>query len=257
MPRKRKPVKRRAKPTRRRPSRNVSLIPWLWVILVANLGAGIAFSPVTAVRVIRVDGAPAYDHDRITALLQEMSKIPCARVSGAMIETLIQGEGDVAGANLRRNPFGRATLAVSYRRPVAVLEGKPGVVLSDTGVLYAARNITTPLPKLRLRDETSGLIGVMAGVWPAQAVAKVCKRAFEFGPPEKAVLDVDSSGRLCLNMGTGAQIDLGSSDELDRKFSEVHRVIQGHPSLIEEGFGINVTEPDKPVIVPPTLRNKL
>ena len=250
MARKRRPVQRQAKAVRRRPKRKFAPIPWLWLLLAANVAAGLAFSPATAVRTVRVDGAPAYDHDRITQLLQGLRNVPCARVSGAHFETEAQSQGDVLVADMRRNPFGRATLAITYRQPVATLEGHPGVLLSDHGVLYAGRQITGPLPRVRLREETIAPIAVMAGVWPSEAVAMVCKRAFEFGPPEKALLDVDSSGRLCLNMDAGAQIVFGSSEELDRKFAEVHRVLQGHPSLLEEGFGVNVTAPDKPVIVP-------
>lgn len=256
MARKRRRAARKTTAVRRRPRRSISPVPWLWFLLIVNVAAGLAYSPATAVRRVRVEGAPLYDRERLAEILRGLRNVPCARVSGAEIETLAQSEGDVLSADLRRNPFGRATLHVVYRRPVATLEGHPGMMLSDQGVLYAARHIVGPLPKVRLRDEANVPMAILAGVWPSRAAATVCKRAFELGPPEKTVLDVDSSGRLCLNMDSGAQVVFGSSEGLDRKFAEVNRVLKRDPSLLEKGFGVNVTAPEKPVIVPPSPSNR-
>lgn len=250
MARKRKrrsPSKSRAKP-------KVRLV--LWLLLLANVAAGIVWSPVTSVRRVRVIGAREHDRQRLTDIAATLRDIPCAAVNRPLLETRVLSEGDVRRAELSRNPFGRATLLVGYRRPVARLDAKPEILLSNEGVLYRSRRVVAGLPVLRLPLETLEPSATLAGLWEPGRVAELCARASEFGPVEKTVIDVESTGRLCLNMGSGARIEFGSSEKLDDKLDEVHRILRAHPTLLEEGFGVNVTAPSKPVVVPPTRAQK-
>ncbi|MCB8933579.1 MAG: hypothetical protein H6534_09065 [Chthonomonadaceae bacterium] len=228
----------------------------LWLLLLVNTGFGVVFSSVTAVRKVRVVGAREYDRQRLETILDALREVPCARVDRPAIETAVLAEGDVAKASLERNPFGRATLRVTYRRAVAELEGHPGMLLSTDGVLFAGRYVSAGLPKVRLPEVALEPNAALAGLWEPRRVAELCRRAAEFGPVQKAVLDVDSTGRLCLNMGSGAQIVFGSSEQLDEKFDEVHRILQTHPNLLEDGFGVNVTAPGKSVLTPPSNQRK-
>lgn len=241
----------------RRRRRRPRLVPLLWVLLAGNVAVGLAWSPVTAVRKVRLVGSREYDRQRLETILLALRDVPCARVDRPAIETQVLAEGDLASAALERNPFGRATLKVTYRRAVAELEGRPGVLLSSDGVVYAARYVAAGLPKVRLPSVALEPNAALAGLWEPRRVAQVCLRAAEFGPVQKAVLDVDSTGRLCLNMESGAQIVFGSSEQLDEKFAEVHRVLQSHPNLLEQGFGVNVTAPGKSVLTPPSNQTKL
>lgn len=226
------------------------------MLLLANVGMGLALSPATAIRKARVVGAREYDRVRLEAILQRVAGVPCARVDRPAIETAVLAEGDVASASLERNPFGRATLRLTYRRAVAELAEHPGMLLSEEGVLFAGRFVSAGLPKVRVPEVALEPNAALAGLWEPRRVAEVCRRAAEFGPVQKAVVDVDSTGRLCLNMGSGAQIVFGSSEQLDEKFAEVHRVLQEHPNLLEEGFGVNVTAPGRSVLTPPSNQKK-
>jgi len=249
-------ARKRKRKTRSRSQPKPKLRAVLWVLLLANIAAGVVWSPVTSIRKVRVTGARDDDRQRLAGVLAALRDVPCARVDRPLIETGVLAESDVRSAVLRRNPFGRATLRVGYRRPVARLEALPEVLLSNEGVLYKARRAATGLPLLRLPREALEPSATLAGLWEPGRVSELCARASEFGPAEKTVVDVESTGRLCLNMGSGARIEFGSSEQLGDKFDEVHRILRTHPTLLEEGFGVNVTAPSKPVVVPPSRAQK-
>ena len=136
----------------RRRTKRVRLNPRPFIVLGlgVNLAAGVALSPVTAVRRVRVEGAPEADRERLTLLLQSLKGVPCARVDARTVESKALENSELRGASLARTPFGSAVLRVARRVPVARLFGDLDTGLSADGVLYRASQLPKDLPTVNL-----------------------------------------------------------------------------------------------------------
>ena len=75
---------------RRRKRRPFNWGPLLWVALIANIAAGLWFSSLTAIRRLRIEGAPLSDRGRLVTLAQTLKNQPVVPIDPRAFETVVQ-----------------------------------------------------------------------------------------------------------------------------------------------------------------------
>lgn len=261
-PRPRRPVataRAKPKPKARRRRRPIpwARLPWaglLWAAAAANVGAGLAYSPVTAATKVRVVGAAPDDHERIARALQRLRGVPALRQDPAAVEGVVQAREDVDRARFRQNLFGRGLLTIDARTPAARLEGARDVWIDASGVAYAgppppgAENL--PTVRLPAAARRPGL--ALAGSWNSAAIADLCLGlASEIGG-RPWVVERDARGVISLSVGADARIVLGTGESLREKRSQLRRILEGQPGILTQIRELNLAAPDNPAVVPLT-----
>ncbi|HWD38665.1 MAG TPA: hypothetical protein VG944_07435 [Fimbriimonas sp.] len=240
---------------RKRRRSRLNPTPILWLLLAANVIAGMLYSPLTTVRSVRVDGAPAWDFDRLRTVAEKMKGIPCAQINPRTIESQAMAIPDVRSARLSRNLFGSAVLTVGYRTPIARIEGQKGMVLSIEGVIYHSNAVVSDLPSVKLGPQTSNPLFTIATDWPAADIANLVIKAKRIDPNAPIKIEFDAGNSLCLNMGTG-RVVLGSSDDLDEKLQVLTQRLAADPNLLSKIQTLILTVAGNPQIVPnPGVKN--
>jgi cell division septal protein FtsQ len=231
--------------TKRRSSRP---IPWrgiLWLLTVVNIIVGVWWSPVTAVRHVRVTGVPSFDQPRVARLLEKLNAVPCIRVNPRNTESLVLELPESKAADLTRNPFGSARLDVSYRQPIARKFNDDHLGLSADGVFYVADAIPADLPTIKLPvDEPEFSMGFGNSMLGSR-LAELCIKAREMRPAANLRIDLSADGTVCLNIDTG-QVRLGSTDDLDRKMQVLTDRLEKNPLELSQFLYLDLTSPEDP-----------
>lgn len=236
-------MRRRTKRTRLRPR------PFIVLGLAVNLLAGAAYSPVTAVRRVRVEGAPQADAERLTRLLQSLRNVPCARVNPRILESRALENPELRSASLSRNLFGSAVLRVARRVPVARMDPQLGAGLTEDGVVYPSSVSLEGLPTVRLPESVPGVVLALGNAWRATDVARLAVLVRDVPSPKPVGIDVQSGGRVCLNIGTG-RVDLGDFDKLDEKVDRLVAILRERPDLFDTVAKLSLVVLENPVYVP-------
>ena len=235
----------------RRRTKRVRLNPRPFIVLglLVNVVAGVALSPVTAVRRVRVEGAPEADRKRLTDLLQSLKNVPCARVDARSIESRALENPELRGASLARTPFGSAVLRVARREAVARLFGSLDTGLSADGVLYPATELPEDLPTVRLplRYPSVGL--TLGNAWRTQDVAHLATLVRGLAKTEPARIDLFPGGKVCLNIDSGI-VDLGRLERLDEKIDRFRRMFSESPNLFATVKSVNLVRVEAPQFIP-------
>ena len=239
MPKKRK--RRRLKPA-----------PVLVLLLIANVGAGIAYSPLTSITKVRVVGAEPFDRPRLQSLLQSLTGTPCNQVQPRAVETNALQIPEAFDSDFARNIFGHAELKMQYRQPVARLEAHPDQLLDISGQIYSSRQVVGVLPGLRLPSESILPLMSFMDSWPSKSIAEVCAHLPRQIPRDGVVLEVMSRGELCLNIGQSGRIVFGSTGQIDEKLNKLETLLKENPRLLTETKELNLTAPSHPVSKPIT-----
>ncbi len=236
----------------RRRTRRVRLRPRPFIVLglLVNLMAGVAFSPVTAVRHVRVEGAPTADRSRLTNLLQRLRGVPCARVDARRVEAEALQNSELRAANLARTPFGSAVLRVVRRTAVARLNGT--TALSDEGVPFAATEIPGDLPVLALPSGYPPVGLALGNDWPLADVAHLAMlaRGIVAGKPPQIILA--DGGRVCLNI-EGGTVDFGRLENLEAKVARLREILKERPGLFTSVQVLSLVRVDAPAYLPRPL----
>lgn len=236
-------MRRRTKRTR------ILLRPLVLMALVINLAAGAMFSPVSAVRKVRVEGAPANDEGRLKRILQSLRGVPCARVNAKAIESEALRNPELRSANLARTPFGSAVLRVARRTPVARLFAAPGIGLSQEGVFYPASSLSKELPLVQLPDDYPKVGLSLGNAWRMTDVVRLAGLVGSLGAKDPVRIRLVRGGRLCLNIDSGV-VDLGGYEQLDAKVAWLEKTLKDRPSLFTTVESINLVKLDAPTYQP-------
>lgn len=233
---------------KRRRKRSIKWKPVLFVFLLANIAAGLAFSPITAATSVRVVGADPRDQAFVEKTLQDLKDVPYFRSKPREIEGKLQAVGRINRAEVDQNIFGRAVVELRYEEPVGQLQAKPSVKLSKGGDLYVDNRVFTDLPKIDLPETALQPNLTMASTVELTTVAKLCERAKETDLSANIVVLVNSKGRLCLNIDGGGLVVLGSSEKLDEKFKRLEAYVEENPEGLKQIKELNLTAPEHPTI---------
>ena len=237
-------MRRRTRRVRLRPR------PFLVLGLLLNLGAGLAFSPVTAIRHVRVEGAPPADRARLIELLQALRRVPCVRVDARAIEAAALQNSEIRDARLARTPFGSAVLRVVRRVPVARLNDATG--LSDEGVAFAASEMPSGLPTVARPPGEPSVELTLGNGWPAADVARLAILVRDLAPGKPPRIILVGGGRVCLNI-EGGTVDLGRLEDLEAKVARLREVLRKQPDLFATVQTLSLVRADAPAYLPRPL----
>jgi cell division protein FtsQ len=222
--------------------------PTLWVLTLVTIAAGICFSPITAVRKVRIDGALLPDHDRLEALAKELEGVPCVRIDPRDIESKVLALPEMRTAELSRTPFGSAVLTVRYRVPVARLMGSPDMMLDAEGVLYPSMAPQQGLPVIQLPRGGPPTLATLAANWEPLGFANLATIARTLRPSGVIRIQMSESGVVSLNLDSDRVI-LGSLEDLDKKIGVLKERMASYPNELSENEALNLTNPDFPSLV--------
>ncbi|MGV3616719.1 MAG: cell division protein FtsQ/DivIB [Fimbriimonas sp.] len=241
----------RRRSTGPRVRRSIRWRPFLWLLLIVNLGTAAASSLATRVTKVRVEGAVPHDQERLARILAQMQDKPVLRQDFRILEWQALQAPEVKSASLSVNPFGFASLRVRYRTPILRMEERPDVVSDSDGVLFALPTQAIPegLPTLKLDRRLPPTLLTVAGDWPVARIAKLASEVRELSGEKGVRIEVDDRGALCLNMGAG-RVVLGSADDLERKLSVLRQRMAQDPEELARVKELNLTQPDRPSVVP-------
>jgi cell division protein FtsQ len=237
----------RKPPAKRR--RVLNWAPILWILFFAQAVAALYWSPLFAVRKVRVVGLPASDEARVRQALQAVRGIPALRLNVAAIESRVQAGDDVRQARLERNVFGRGLLRVTLHEPSARLTGESLRYLSREGHVFFSTREIGGLPLLTVAAPGRPNL-TWSDAWPALALALACVAVRETLPPAAWRLELDAAGMLSLRNEAGGRVELGSTDSIPEKLAALRRILEARPQVMRQVREINLAAPDAPVVVP-------
>lgn len=232
---------------RKRKRRKPNWPPILWSLFAVNLVIGLMFSKSTAMRTLKVVGARPSDAARIKREAQYLKATPCFRVDRAKFEEKVGFPSFVEVAELSRNIFGRGTLTVRYRTPVASVSGSENIYLDASGQLFSDSLEVRPLPSVRFQMGLSPGVSLASSA-PLLQGAKVAQELFERPTLVDAEIDVRDNGSLCLNLGTNTVIELGPFERISEKLATFDGLLASNPKLLEEAKVLILMAPDQPAI---------
>ncbi|MBV6457534.1 MAG: hypothetical protein HONBIEJF_00647 [Fimbriimonadaceae bacterium] len=233
---------------KRKVRRPVAWGNWLWVAFFACTAVGLAASPLTAIRVVRVSGAAAADRGRLTTLLQSLDGKAAAQVNPRGIETLAMAGPSVDNADFSRNIFGRGRLEVRRRMPVAIVANRRGTLLDGTGQMFPGIP-PEGMPRVFLSANTLNLQATLSAAWESGRIAELCGDLRQL-PLRNVTLDVAADGLMKLRLADGAVVVLGSTHQMKEKLTKLTSLIQQRPGLLDTVAEVNLTLPERPTYTP-------
>lgn len=230
----------------RKRRRRLRWAPLLAVAAILHLTVGLALSPLTAIRQVRLemDGAGA-DAQGIAQRLDSLRGRPWLLVGGNLPRSLVAQDRWVRGVEWKSNPFGFAVAKVHIRRPVAVLGNEHGKTLLTEDGMWLPGTPTAGLPTVKVPPgslaASSGLASLSDGPRLARWVVRVTK-SFE----GLAEVELSDTGVLSLRSKSGPRIVFGSWDRLEDKLRRATGILaEAKPGAADV---LNVTVPESPVL---------
>lgn len=240
----------RTAPRSRRKRRRTNWHAVLWLVVCLNVVLGLAFSPSTSARKVRVAGALPGDQERLSRHLQTLRRVPAMRVNTHQVLSLVLANDEIESATFRQNVFGRALLEIRPRVAVARLKGERPIALSDRGRLYLASSIPEGLPVVALPADAQAIGATLMGSWDLKRVAYACEQSAKVLPKSGWTVELSSRGVISLRRDPRCRVILGTTDGLSAKFEQLKKILDGQPSLLEQVRELNLTAAENPVVVP-------
>ncbi|MBS1718960.1 MAG: hypothetical protein JST35_00780 [Armatimonadetes bacterium] len=234
---------------KRRRRRRVALNwgPILFLASVANITAGLFFSPLTAIRKVRVVGASPSDQARIQTILDDERGKPAVQVSPRLVETRALEASEVRTAQFGRNLFGHAELTISLRRPVATVNGAPGMAMDPTGNLFSTKADLSALPSVYPpQGDDWKLECALVGTWARGRMAELSESLKTTFQNDALTLHDDPSSGVFFTIGDRVRVILGDWSDLQVKLRTLRGLLSKDGELLNESSEINLTAPDHP-----------
>lgn len=232
-------------PKRKRRRTRIKPGPILVLAVLFVLITGVLYSPLTSLSKTTVVGARPSDQSQLQEIMNHLNGIPWIMVNPRWVETQVQRIEAVDHANYSQNIFGRGSLNIAYRVPVARVKGAGPIGLDSTGVMFKTDELPDDLPVVMRPDSAKDLPMTAASGFPSTSVADLALKARQLDPQEKLNIWFNKEGALCLNMGAGLVI-LGSCDDLDEKLHALKEILTDQPGLLAKLVSLNLTEPTRP-----------
>jgi hypothetical protein len=247
--------KRRRKTKKRKKStklwtRPADPTPLLWATLAIVVASGLAYSPATSIKSVRIVGAAPYDRDRLQELAQTLRARPYLRVDTDRLQSLVLEARSVGNAQFRGNLFGRGVLKVTYLRPVAAIAENPGHYLSAGGTVYKpAAQYSLPVEVAPPTDQGVRNLSVF-GSWRSGLAAKMCENIAGRLPDRRWRVVVSQRGFVSLVPESGGTVELGSFDDADKKVLKLVEILRDDPTLLDRVTEVQLSSPGSPTYVP-------
>lgn len=222
--------------------------PTLWAAVFVQLGFGIWLSPISAVKRVRVEGAPTEIQAMLKSRIQHLKNVPLAQVRSTQMESDALGIQDLESAQYEQNVFGRGVLQVKVRRPVANFAGKPKLMLSDRGVIFRTQRPTEDLPKIEIPNLSERTHLTAGNSWQAKTAAEWIANLPDSLRNGQATFEVKATGEVCLRSGRKATVQFGFPDKREEKFRVLSELIAQQSELLSQVRELNLVAPDRPVV---------
>lgn len=221
----------------------------LWGLFAFVVVVSLLFSPATAIKTLRVVGAPDFERERMGQVAKAIGGRPYMTVNRKQIESMAMEHLAVRSARYRANLFGRAVLEMEYHSPVAKFERLEGVFLSRSGAVFP-----WPLPvATSLAVEPPYLPGTrnlsVFGSWQSGTAAAMCENIRERLPKTEWKLVVSQTGFVSLVPSEGARIEFGTIENALEKVQTLERLLREDPDLLGKVSELNLSS-TTPVYVP-------
>jgi hypothetical protein len=220
--------------------------PIFGLLILLNVGFGLKYSKIFAPSLIRVEGVPEDDQERVRNAVMLLQNQPALNANKLKIQEEIMRRPDVLSASVELNLAKRGLVKVSYDFPVAYFLSKPNLGLTVSGRLTPVQD-TDGLVPLRVYSRALEPAATFANGWEMRSVAKACQLAREADIP-KLTVDFAENGELRLNSGNEARIVMGAAIELERKFQRLAQIRASDPGLLTDRNELVLIAPDKPSI---------
>lgn len=243
--------KRTLRPKRRSVNRGKQL---LWFLLVANVVAGVFFSPATAVRKVRVVGVGAEHTALLDEVTAEWDSTPWVRLPLTRSRYKILQTPEFRDVRIESNPFGRALITLTPREAVAWLDREPVMYLDSEGVLFS-KSVPFdqeagfgPEIELVLSSFPTEPSATIVQHWEGGIIANLCEKLNSALPKVAFQVQLDELGAIILRHGDGREILFGSSDRLDEKLAKLIEIAGPTGELPDDIQVLNLVEPDRPAV---------
>ena len=220
---------------------------WLWTLFVVNVAVGVWASPLTAVRRVRVIGAPPSAQARIEQTIQTLKGRPLVRVNWTALRYRLGLSSDVLSVSVLPNIFGRAVVKVGLRAPVAKIANSE-LFLDKTGTVFTTSNEPVGLPILQPPPRAFATNTMVVGSWECGLLAQLCQILVAQMPNVEWNVAVSDLGVISLQAESGAEVVMGSSNDLPQKVEKLKTLLEEKPDLLKRVRQLNLTSPDTPAI---------
>ena len=221
--------------------------PWTVVWGLAFLAvtcAGLWFSDITRVQIIRVDAKELADQSRIRRILEKIDGEPALRVRPRDIERLVDQNPQVMVSSFYRNAFGRARLKVAYRQPVATYGDHQEV--DENGEIFASLPGTPPNLAIMANVQVMTAYLTICDPSPLRIAARLAKKLQVFVPELAGNIAFDSRGGISFKSGD-LLVEFGDGGRLQDKVDLLRKALDQHPELLEHKARLNLVDPDNPM----------
>lgn len=205
----------------------VVLVAAVVLVLVAAI---LAFTPVFALREVRIEGANTVTPDEVTAAARPPQGRPLLLVSERDIAERVAALPPVAEVRVRRVLPDRVAITITERQPAFVLDRAGPLALVDaTGFAYAA-----------VGQPPAGLVRAQAPADPAtlRAIAAVLAVT---GDLRVDHVEAHSSDSITLFLPEDRRVIMGSGEQAEQKVAVARTLLDSTDATF-----IDVTAPDHP-----------
>ncbi len=209
------------------------------LVLALLLLVGLVWSPLMAVRDVRIDGADRLDPATVQAALAAQVGQPIATVTEAGVAEQLQAIPQIESFRLEVVPPSTMIVHIVERRPVAIIPGDAGErVIDAAGVVLGGVDATTgALPRL---------VGIAAGSPEFEAVATVLVSVPTEVLSATQSIEAPTPSDIRLTLASGQTVQWGGAEESRLKADVVAALIATQdPSVARV---LDVRAPEHPVV---------
>lgn len=224
----------------------LSGVSWLWILAVANLIAGLLFSSASAPKKVVAIGMRETDREGVSKMLSESLETPWLRLNLFQVMSKLSRPDWVESVEFSPNVFGRATLKMHYRKPVARTSVERPIYLDNRGNLYYDP-LEHDVPKINLPADYYDESACISGTWPRTGVLTTVKSMKDLLPQLDYSLELDGKSVLSLQLVEGPRVILGPARNIPEKISVLARILSDESQKLNQRSTINLVSPDLPV----------
>lgn len=209
------------------------------VAALALIAAGVAYSPLMALREVRVEGASRVPAADIRAAFDDRLGTPLPLVSTGEVQRTLSAFPLIETYSIETVPPGTLVVRVVERTPVGVVQTSSGYVSADAAGVVVERHDAVPegLPLVTAKGGLDGdayrSAGAVLRSLPAELRARVSR------------VTADTPDDVRLDLVEGAVVVWGSADESSLKATVLARLMAAAPPDGVEGY--DVSAPMSPV----------
>ena len=225
-------------------------------VAVVVIGAGLVLeSPLFAIDDVQITGATYTDPARLQQVVDQLDGSTLLGADLGKAEATLAADPWVKRVRVERRPLRGIRIEIVERAPVATYMGtdQRWRVLDEDGRVMAVLDPpgSKPVDPLELTLPAPGPDLGAGATAPAElaGAASIVPRL----PPELRTklcsLAVGEAGQLTMTMCDGFVIDLGSPERLRDKLVTTLFVLNTRPDDVARASGLNVGDPERPVLI--------